>query len=144
MTNKSDREIFRDLLIDHFAIKTAEELEQFSLPPVAQLDTYRRIAAPRADEVLRNFEKSMIVEAVRSSVISELKGDLTLRSRVARIVEVGLNISALIIGLLVTMSQYIFDPVKNKTEIATVYFVLLGVVVLQLIANLYLRYFDKA
>lgn len=143
MPNQSEREAFRSLLIDLLAIRTAEQLGDVELPDQNMLNKYREIAVPRADEVLRKYEQALAVSELKQAIIDELRGDLVARSRAAKLIEVGINVSAVIVGALIGLSQFIFDPAKNTKEIAAVYFALMLVAILQLIGNLYLKFFDK-
>ena len=58
-------------------------------------------------------------------------------------IEVGINASAVIVGSLIGLSQFIFDPVTNAKQITAVYYALMLIVIVQLFGNLYLKYFDK-
>lgn len=143
MPEPSDRESFRNLLIDLLAIRTADRLDNIQLPPNVILDKYRDLAAPQADEILRKYEQSLLVSQLSSDVIEKLRDDLVPRSRVSRLIEVGMNASAILIGSLIGASQFIFDPVTNAKQIAAVYYILMVIVVIQLFGNLYLKYFDR-
>jgi hypothetical protein len=144
MSGPSDREAFRSLLADLLAIKTAEELGEVQLPAPDRLAKYREVALPRADDVIRNYERTTMVEEVRREIITQLRDDLAPRVRAARLIEIGINVSALIIGALIGLSQFIFDPATNARQITAVYYALIIVVALQFVGNLVLRYFgDK-
>ena len=143
MPETSDREAFRKLLVDYWAIRVAAQLDHIKIPTDDELAKYREIAAPRADEVLRKYEQSLEVDSITIAVVEKLRDELVPRSRAARLIEVAINLSAVLIGALIGLSQFIFDPVKNAREIGAVYYALLLVVVIQLAGNLYLKYFDR-
>jgi hypothetical protein len=143
MSQKSDREAFRNLLVDLFAIRTAEGLGELKLLSRTALTKFRDIAGPKADEVLRNYEKGLMVEEISAGVIEKLSTDLRARTRLGKLIEIALNVSLLVMGALIGLSQFIFDPVANKSQITAVYFALLIIVASQLAGNLYLRYFDN-
>ena len=143
MSPPSDRESFRNLLIDLLAIRTADTLDDINLPSEQVLDKYRELAAPQADEILRKYEHFLLVSQLSSDVIEKLRDDLVPRSRASRLIEVGINVSAVVIGALIGLSQFIFDPVNNVKQITAVYYALMFIVIVQLIGNLYLRYFDS-
>lgn len=143
MPEPSEREAFRNLLIDYWAIRTAEKLGDVSLPDAEMLEKYREIATAQADKVLQSYERELQVDKLTDSVIERLRDDLVPRSRAARLIEVAINVSALVIGSLIGLSQFIFDPQANAKQIAAVYYALMLIVVLQLIGNLYLKFFDK-
>lgn len=143
MPEPSEREAFRNLLIDYWAIRTAEKLGDVSLPDAEMLEKYREIATAQADKVLQSYERELQVDKLTESVIERLRDDLVPRSRVARLIEVAINVSALVIGGLIGLSQFIFDPQANAKQISAVYYALMLIVILQLIGNLYLKFFDK-
>lgn len=138
----SDREVFRNLLVDYFAILTASGLGEVKLLSKSAAAKYKEIAGPKADDVLRSYERNLYVSAISDAVITRVGEALRSRTRIGRLIEVGLNISLLVMAALIGLSQFIFDPEKNKTQISAVYFALLVIVALQLFGNLYLRYFD--
>lgn len=144
MSQKSDREAFRNLLVDLFAIRTAENLGELKLLSRTALAKFREIAAPKADEVLRNYEKGLMVEEISAGIVEKLSADLRARTRLGKLIEIALNVSLLVMGALIGLSQFIFDPATNKSQITAVYFALLIIVALQLAGNLYLRYFDNS
>jgi hypothetical protein len=125
------------------AIRTADTLDDINLPSEQVLDKYRELAAPQADEILRKYEHFLLVSQLSSDVIEKLRDDLVPRSRASRLIEVGINVSAVVIGALIGLSQFIFDPVNNVKQITAVYYALMFIVIVQLIGNLYLRYFDS-
>lgn len=143
MAAKSDKEAFRDLLVELFVIQTAQELDNIQLPPPLILEKYRNLVTPKAELILQKYEQGLYVGDLCRAVIEDLKEDLIRRSRVAGLIEIALNVSALIISGLIALSQFIFDPVENRDQISVIYYTLLAVVALQLVGNLYLRYFDK-
>ena len=143
MPEPSEREAFRNLLIDYWAIRTAETLNVVALPDAETLNKYREIAAAKADQVLHNYERDLQVDKLADSVIERLRDDLVPRSRAARLIEVAINLAAIVMGGLIGLSQFIFDPAANAKQIAAVYYILMFIVALQLIGNLYLKYFDK-
>lgn len=143
MAELSEREAFRALLIDYWAIRTAEKLDALSLPDAETLAKYHELAAPKADAVLRAYEQSLQVDTLGAAVVEKLRDELVPRSRAARLIEVGINVSAVVIGGLIGLAQFIFDPAKNAREISAVYFALMGIVIVQFLANLYLKYFDS-
>ena len=143
MLPPSDREAFRNLLIDLLAIRTAERLDNIELPSEKVLAKYRKLATPQADEILRRYEQSLLVNQISSDVIEKLRDDLVPRSRTSKLIEVGINASAVIVGSLIGLSQFIFDPVTNAKQITAVYYALMLIVIVQLFGNLYLKYFDK-
>lgn len=98
MPEPSEREAFRNLLIDYWAIRTAEKLGDVSLPDAEMLEKYREIATAQADKVLQSYERELQVDKLTDSVIERLRDDLVPRSRAARLIEVAINVSALVIG----------------------------------------------
>lgn len=143
MPEPSEREAFRNLLIDYWAIRAAETLGDVALPDAEMLEKYREIAAAQADKVLQSYERELQVDKLADSVIERLRDDLVPRSRAARLIEVAINVSALVIGGLIGLSQFIFDPVANAKQISAVYYALMFIVILQLLGNLYLKFFDR-
>lgn len=143
MSDNIDQDAFRTLLIELLAYKTAHELGELQLLPDDRLDAFKRVATPRADEIIRAYEKRILIREVRQIILSEVKQELLQRSRVAKIIEIAINVSALVTGGLIGLSQFIFDPVQNQKQITAVYCILLAVVGVQFLGNLYLKYIDE-
>lgn len=144
MTPPSDREAFRNLLVEFFAIKTSEELDGLELPSEQQLRKLRSVAAPRADEILRKYERSIVASEVTEAVIGQLRDKLIARSRVANIIEVAINGSLLLLGILVGAWQIFSDPSSNPAQTRIVLGAVFVIVAVQFFGNLYLRYFDRS
>ena len=143
MPRPSDREAFRKLLVEYFAIKTSEELGGLTFPPESELEKLRNVAAPRADEILRKYESDLAINKITTAVVDQLRGNLIARSRVAHIIEIAINVSSLIVGLLIGAWLIFAEPEKNPVQTTFVLWAVLAIAGLQLFGNLFLRYFDK-
>ena len=101
------------------------------------------VAAPRADEILRKYESDLSINKITTAVVDQLRGNLIARSRVAHIIEIAINVSSLIVGLLIGAWLIFAEPEKNPVQTTFVLWAVLAIAGLQLFGNLFLRYFDK-
>lgn len=106
---ESKREEFRNLLRDHFAERLARRLDPDAYPQPEIDRKYYEESALKADEVLRTFERSLVISAVVDGVVQNLGKTLKVRARLRKTVEVVLVlapfVSGAILGALATLTS---------------------------------------
>ncbi|WP_225009544.1 hypothetical protein [Novosphingobium percolationis] len=142
MTLESERSSLRDLIGDALALRAGEELGQFQLPSEAERAKFRSVTSDSAEKVLGNYERALAVDVLAAAVIDRLRDDISRRSRVSGIIEIAINISAVLLGLLGGAIGVFLDPNNNASSIKIIALAIAGIAIIQFIGNWYLKQFD--
>lgn len=140
----ADREAIKALLADTLALRLADQLDKHKLPDEVEMGKFRPHVSDSAEMVLANYEKQLAVSAISDAVIDRLRGDLVRRSRVSSMIEIGINVGALILGIIGGAIVAILDPATNAAEVKFLTIAISVIVLLQFLGNMYLRHFDHA
>lgn len=138
------REAIKALIAETLALRVANELEFHTLPDEVEMGKFRPLVAAETENVLANFERQLAVSTISDAVVDRLRGDLVRRSRVSGIIEIGINVAALILGIVGGSIVAISDPATHAAEVRGLAIAVCVIVLLQFVGNLYLRYFDHA
>lgn len=141
---EADRQAIKALIAETLALRLASDAKKHKLPTDAMMDTFRPYVADSAETVLANYERQLAVSAISDAVIERLRGDLIRRSRVSGIIEIGINVAALLLGIIGGAIVAILDPAKNAGQVRALSIAIAVVVLLQFLGNMYLRHFDHS
>lgn len=139
-----DREAIKALLAETLALRVANELNFHQLPDEEEMGKFRPLVAADAENILTNFERQLAVSAISDAVIDRLRGDLVRRSRVSGVIEIAINVGALILGLVGGSIVAILDPATHAAEVRGLAIAISVIVLLQFLGNMFLRHFDHA
>ena len=86
-----------NLLSDVLAIQIAARLdEQIRLPAPEMVKELRTATIDRAEKLLTQFEKEMLINTVRDIVVRDVRREFLRRRTAARILDIGINVSAFV------------------------------------------------
>lgn len=142
MTSETAKGALQELIAESLSLRAAAQLQMFEFPPAEEMANFRKITADTAEGVLSKYERSLAVESLSAAIIENLRGDLARRSRVSGIIEVAINISALLLGLMGGAVAVFLDPAANANSVRVIAIAIAMIATLQFIGNWYLKHFD--
>lgn len=142
MTSETEKEALQDLIAESLALRAAAHLDRFDFPPESEMAKFREITAEKAEGALSKYERSLAVDTLAAEVIEKLRDDLARRSRVSGIIEVAINISAILLGLMGGAVAVFLDPATNANSVKIIAIAIASIATLQFIGNAYLKYLD--
>ncbi len=138
----AERDAIKGLLIETLALRLADDLNVFALPDNAEIEKCRQHVSDGAENALANFEKQLAVHTISDAVIDRLRDDLARRSRVSGLIEIAINVAALLLGLLGGAIVIFLDPAANPATVKALAITIAVIALLQFLGNLYLKHLD--
>jgi hypothetical protein len=138
------RDSILNLLGDMLAIQMAARLDQgVRLPKPETVRELRTATTDSAEKLLNELEKDMLVHTVRDIIIKDVRNELLRRTTAARVLDIGINVSAFVAAILIGVVQFLFVREVNLDAISVSYWIILAIIIFQFLGNLYLRHLDR-
>lgn len=138
------RKAIKTQLSNALALRLADDMKQHVLPDEVTMDRYRPHVADKVDVLIKEYESLLAANTISDAVVERLRDNLVRKSRISAVIEIAINLGALLIGLLAGGVAAFLDPANHAAEVR--FFSIAACVILlsQFIGNVYLRYFDHS